>query len=80
MTTKNQFIYTAITGSDWVTGAYVGAENDDWRERDSRTEAESYLNAIIAGDLGADLIADLESCEGEIDLTEVATMLDSRKD
>ena len=79
MVTKNEFIYTAITGSDWATGAYVGAENEGWRERDSRTEAEGYLNAIIAGDLGVDLIADLESCEGEIDLTEIANMLDSCK-
>lgn len=79
MVTKNEFIYTAITGSDWVTGAYVGAENDGWRERDSRTEAEGYLNAIIAGDLGANLIADLEACEGELDMIEVANMLDTAK-
>lgn len=79
MVTKNEFIYTAITGSDWVTGAYVGAANKGWRERDSRTEAEGYHDAIIAGDLGAGLIAELEACEGELDMIEVANMLDTAK-
>jgi hypothetical protein len=79
MTTKNEFVYSAITGNDWITGAWIGAENDGWRDRDSRQEAEGYHDAIILGDLGSDLIADLESCEGEFDPIEVANMLNSAK-
>jgi len=79
MTTKNEFVYSAITGSDWITGASTGAENDGWRDRESREEAERYHDAIVAGDLGEGLLADLESCEGEFDAIEVANMLDTVK-
>ena len=77
--TKNEFVFSAITGNDWITGEWIGAENDGWRERDSKKEAEGYHDAIILGDLGPDLIADLESCEGEFDAAEVANMLNSAK-
>jgi hypothetical protein len=79
MTTKNEFVYSAITGNDWITGAWIGAENDGWRDRDSREEAERYHDAIAAGDLGESLLADLESCGGEFDAIEVANMLGSAK-
>ena len=79
MMTKNEFVFSAITGIDWITGERVGAENDGWQERDSQKEAEGYHEAIVLGDLGADLIADLESCDGEFDENEVANMLDSHK-
>ncbi|MEM9369182.1 MAG: hypothetical protein AAGD07_24635 [Planctomycetota bacterium] len=60
-------------------GREAGAENDGWQDRDSAQEAASYYNAVVMGDLGNEILRELEQASGEFDSVAVSERIEMAK-